>query len=272
MRRVLIICLLLLCSKSGAQCASNIFQPLLPIEGMSGTQNYSSNIMSDADPFVKASNTNYSDIGQIEQSLFGRTYVTQSIPARLSRIEKSLFTTTYPNSTTAQRIDNIILNFNQLNKYPNISKHVLSRMETQILNQDYPQNSPERRIERLEQQIFGAVQSGNVDNRYQTLLVASKNYRRTNQTNQDYSDPLSQGGWKNVAGAIGNSLLGGSMTGFTPPINPNYDNYNNNYNNYNNSYNSYPSGYGAYQGYRSNHGYSDSFKNYSSGTGVTILD
>lgn len=269
MRRVFIICLFLLCVESKAHCASNIFQPLQPIDGMNGIQNYSSNINGVTDAFMNTPNANYSDVSQIEQSLFGRTYATQSIPARLSRIEKSLFTTTYPNSTIAQRIDNIILNFNQLNKYPNISKHILSKLETKILNQDYPQNSPERRIERLEQQLFGATQSGNVDARYQTILAASKNYRRPNQ---DYLDPISQGGWKNIAGAIGSSLLGGSMTGFTPPINPYYDNYNNNYNNYNNSYNSYPSGYGAYQGYRSNHGYSDSFKNYSSGTGVTILD
>ncbi|MEI8129349.1 MAG: hypothetical protein WCG95_06995 [bacterium] len=270
MRQILTLCFFLLLSKASAECASIIFPPLQPIGEGSGIQNYSSNIAGATNPFITPAGTNYSDISQIEQTLFGRIYENQTISARLSRIERSLFTTTYPNSTNSQRIDNIILNFNQLNKYPNISKNVLSGIESQILNQDYPQNSPERRIERLEQQLFGATQSGEIDTRYKALMAASKGYKKNNQNYSDLMMP--QAGWKNIAGVIGNSLLGGTMTGFTPPINPYYDNYNNNYNNYNNRYNSYPSGYGAYQGYRSNHGYSDNFKNYSNGTGVTILD
>lgn len=269
MRRVLVLCFVLFLSKTGAECASNIFAPLPPLEESGGMQNYSSNTGGPQNPFISPARTNDSEITQIEQSLFGRTFVAQSISARLSRIEKTLFTTTYPNSTNSQRIDNIILNFNQLNKYSNISKKVLSRIELKVLSQDYPQNSPERRIERLEQQIFGAIQSGDIDSRYQALVLAARTYR---QNNQDYSSSAPQTGWKNIAQNISDSFSGGTMTGFTPPINPYYNNYNDNYNTYNNRYNSYPSGHGSYQGYRSNHGYYDNFHDYSSGTGVTILD
>lgn len=286
MKRALILCLFMLLSAASAECATSMFPPLQPLQslqpdgGVNALQNYSSNnATSVSDPFVNSSNTNYSNIIPIEQSLFGRSFQNQSISARLSRIEKTLFTTTYPNSSDAQRIDNIILNFNQINRYPNISKNELSRMESNILSQKFPQNGSERRIERLEQQVFGAVQSGDLTARYEALKKASKSY---NRNNMDYNNLAQggqgmqsvQGGWRGIANCLSNSFWGGSMTGFTPPISPyyTYNSGNNNYNNYNAYSNPYLSGSGMYKGYRSNHGYSDSFHDYSSGAGVTILD
>lgn len=297
MKRALILCLFVLMGEVSGECATTMFPPLQPLQAMGGAnpiQNYSSNnITALTDPFVNPVNPNYADIGRIEQSLFGRTFAGQNISMRLSRIEKSLFTTTYPNSTDVQRIDNIISNFNQINKYPNISKNELSKIESRVLNQTYLQNSPERRIERLEEQMFGAVQSGNINSRYEALQLAAKAYNRNNQYSSNNPSQIGQGGWKTLASNVGNSiignallgnsmmggsLMGGSMTGFTPPINP-YNSYNNGYNNsYNryNNYNSYAnptaSGYGMYKGYRTNHGYYDGFQDYSSGAGVTILD
>lgn len=271
MKRALILCLFLFASQIRGECGVTFFPPLQPI-GVNQIPNYS-NITSTADTFSNPYNANYSAIGRIERALFGRSYEGQNISFRLSRIEKTLFTTTYPNSSNAQRIDNIISNFNQINKYPNISRNALSRMETKIFNQSFPQNSSERRIERLEQRIFGAMQSGDIDSRYNALIAASQNYS-VNPMGNYYPNPIGTNGWKGILGSLGNAMLGGNMTGFTPSINPYY---NNNYG-YNDPYlNSGQGGYGIYKGNRVNNGlggysYQDNFTNYGSGTGVTILD
>lgn len=271
MKRALILCLFLFMSETCGSCAVTFFPPLQPIGGGNPIQNYG-NTTSALDPFVNPGRINYPDIGRIEHSLYGRSFENQNLSSRLSRIERSLFTTTYPNSSDSQRIDNIISNFNQLNKYPNISKNVLSRIETKVLNQNFPQNNPETRIERLEQRIFGAVQSGDIDSRYEALVTAAKNYN-ANPLNNYNANPVMGSGWKGILSSMGNSMLGGTMTGFTPPINP----YGNNYG-YNDPYASLGSGgSGVYRGYRTNNGlgrysYHDDFSNYGSGTGVTILD
>lgn len=273
MKRVFIACLLLSLSKPVAFSATTFFPPLQPIDQNSSFQNYgNSNIANLPDPFAKRS-TNYPDISRIEQSLYGKSFDNQDIALRLSRIEKSLFTTTYPTASEAQRIDNIISNFNQINKYPNISQNVLSRMESKVFRQSFPQNNAQRRIERLEQQIFGAVQSGDLSSRYEALKIAANSYNKTpTNTDNPYSsnNNLAQNGWRGIAGNLGSALLGGSMTGFTPPINPYYGNYNT----YANPYNP---GHGIYRGYGQNNGlggyrFREQYNDYGTGTGVSILD
>lgn len=271
MKHALFLCLLLAIGTLPGRCTTTYFPPLQPIDTANPIQDYNSNITSLPDPFVSPNNINYPDINRIEQTLYGQTFQNQNISIRLTRIEKSLFSTTYPNSSSAQRIDNIISNFNQINKYPNISKNELTRLESRILNQTFAQNNPERRIERLEQQIFGAVQSGDYSSRYEALKMAAKTYNKNNI----YSpNNFPQTGWKGIAANLGNSFAGGTMTGFTPPITPYY---NTNQNAYNNRITPFASGYGMYKGYGVNRGlngfsYGDSFSNYGSGAGVTILD
>ena len=309
MRRTLILCLFLIISETSGQCATTLFPPLQPMGSNTAVQNYSSNITSLADPFVNPTNVttpNYSDINKIEQALFGKTFANQDISVRLSRIEKSLFTTTYPNATSDQRIDNIISNFNQINKFPNISQSVLSKMESKVLNQTYPQNGPERRIERLEEKMLGAVQSGDLSARYEALKVASRTYNNTNTANVP-----AQGRWKGLTQSLSSAFSDGDMTGFTPPIGAfpsnfidlgssnsgitgSYTSYNNgnanpfsrvgngynNYNPYSNSYsNPYGNRYGAYRnnglrngGSNPGYGYYDGSRSFGSGAGVTILD
>lgn len=293
MKNFRIFCLFFICTQLPGISATNILPPLQPIGQVDSMENYSSNVTSLADPFAAAPSVNSEvspDLTKIEQTLFGRAFVNQNITVRLSRVEKSLFNTTYPNVAYKQRIDNIVANFNQMSKFPNISKNVLSRMETKVFNQTFPQGSSEKRIERLEQQIFGAVQSGDVSARYQALQIATKNYRNI-INNQNAFVNQRPGGLRSIVGNLGGSLMGGSMTGFTPPINPAYanypgsyngcDNYMDNYTSANNGYGNYNSmprrGSGIYRGYRSNNGmggysYHDSFNDYGTGTGVTILD
>lgn len=275
MKRALILCLFflfLIFSETCGNCAITFFPPLQPIGGVNPIQNYS-NITSTADPFADPSGMNYPDISRIESSLFGHSFDGQNISSRLSRIERTLFTTTYPNSSNAQRIDNIISNFNQINRYPNISRNVLSRIEAKVFNQSFPQNSAERRIERIEQRLFGAVQSGDIDSRYNSILAAAKNYN-ANPVNTYYPNSVAtSGGWKGILNSFGNAMLGGTMTGFTPPIDP----YGNNYGYNNSPYSGLGGGSGIYRGNRRNNGwggysYQDNYSGYGSGTGVTILN
>jgi hypothetical protein len=147
MRRLLILFLGLFLGCTCAQCATPMFPPLQPIGGIGGDSAFRdfANLPATGsiNPQVPLNQT-YPDVAQIEQSLFGKTYTNQNISVRLSRIEKTIFTTTYPNANERQRIDNIISNFNQINKYPNISRNVLSRMENRVFSQTFTQNSPER--------------------------------------------------------------------------------------------------------------------------------
>lgn len=271
MKQVLILCMFLFIGESMALAEFTSFPPLPSIGTTNSIQN---NTMANySNPFVNSNNFNLNAVNKIEQTLFGHIYIKQNISLRLSRIEKSLFNSTYPDASITERLDNIISNFNQLNKYPNISKNSLSKIEAKVFSQCFPQNNIDRRIERLEQQIFGAVQSGDLNSRYNNVLAASKNYN-TNAVDQYYKSPMVSTGWKGMLGGLKNSMLSGNMTGFTPPINQ----YGNNYG-YNDPYTSLgpDSGSGIYRGYRANNGfggysYHDNFSNYGSGTGVTILD
>lgn len=278
MKRALILCLFIFSGTTAGFAATTFFPPLQPLQPiganplMQQNNNYN-NITSLPDPFVKHQNANYPDITKIEQTLFGNTYPTQDITIRLSRIERSMFSSTYPNASIDQRIQNVIMNFNQINKYPNISQNTLSRMESKILHQQFPQNSAQRRIERLEEQIFGAAQSGDLDTRYNNLLTASKNY---NNITQPVAVPNT--GWRSVIQNLGGGLGRGYVTGYTPPLSPYYGNsFPNNYGYNNYGMNPYGiglgfGGRGMYRGVRTNTGMYDGFQDFGSTTGVNILD
>lgn len=279
MKRVLfILCLLLAVGESKVNCAP-FFQPIQPIGTAVPVENYGNSITSVADPFATPNNFNVSAVNRIEQSLFGRSFASQNVASRLSRIEKSMFNTTYPTAPATQRLDNIISNYNQLNKYPNISRNTLSKIESKVFSQTFPQNSTERRISRLEQQIFGAEQSGDVPTRYKNLIAASKSFSADNVINSYFPTPARGSKLRNVLGNFNNTMMGGNMTGCTPPIDP-YSAY---------GYKNNPacnspfaafgpgSGSGIYRGYGTNNGpfgysSSESFSNYGSGAGVHILD
>lgn len=280
MKRIVLLSLLLIASQTAANCAITYFPPLMPASNTPiQFQNYNNSITSLPDPFASKADLNYSAVSRVENALYGHTFGNQNISVRLERIEQSLFNTTYKNATPTQRIDNIISNFNQLNKYPNISANILSRLENKVFNRTYQQNNIERRIERLEQQVFGAVQSGDMDSRYEALVSAVRNYNAANAITGYMPNTVQPRGLRGIASALlNNAIMGGSMTGFTPSLDPYNSTYPNSYvNPYNQSssplmMDNYPSGYGTYQGLRSNHRMYDNFNNFNSGTGVHILD
>lgn len=61
---------------------------------------------------------NLSKLNVMEKTLYGRTYDDQNTNARLNRLEQSVFNRTYPTAPFAQRMDNLMMNYN--NNYPNM--------------------------------------------------------------------------------------------------------------------------------------------------------
>lgn len=263
MRRTVILFIIYLLSADFVWCDVTFFPPLQPFGTNANTPAALRN-------YNQANNADYQKITQIENSLYGKNFAYQDILIRLSRIEKNIFNKTYPSLPLSQRVDNIVANYNQSVEYPNISKNTLSKMEMKIFGRNFNGEPQETRIKRLEQQMLGAVQSGNITTRYETLKTLAGNYNSNQYSPNYYSNSLSgtQGGWKGILGSLGGMLLGGNgvMTGFTPSI----DSY------YTAPYNSYISpgnpGWGYYNGYRTNSGYYDRFNNYGSQTRVTVLD
>lgn len=272
-------------------------------------------------PLVPDSTVNYPKINEIEQLIYGKNYPKQDISVRLARLEKSMFKKTYDNDPLSQRVDNIVAKFSgnsdnnrNMTATSQIPNNVLSRMEQKVLGQNFPNDDAQTRLSRLEQQVFGASQSGSVDSRYKLLSSAIKRYNPGQYS--DFDNQLAsmqpKRGLRGFFNSLGQSFNGGTMTGFTPPIDtnmmdlggmgtdsdfssysssnmsgymprryrPTYSSTATGYNSYNpyNFYNPYR-GYdgmnarsGMYRGIRTNTGYSDAYKSYGSGCGVTILD
>ena len=62
---------------------------------------------------------NYSRLTQIERAVLGRSYGSQNLQSRLNRLESKVFNTTYPAMALNQRIDNLMMNYNQMNNWSN---------------------------------------------------------------------------------------------------------------------------------------------------------
>lgn len=156
----------------------------------------------------------------------------------------------------------------------------LSKIEKQILLQTYEYDNAQNRIERLEHKIFGAAQSGSLEERFFVLKSAAKNYKAFNpdsnfslRQNNSYYDngyrpPLFTGtmgsSWKNnLLGNFRNQLTG-TPTGFTPAMDPAYMDW------FEAERAMMKSGQDI--DYRTNTGYYKSNTNRGAATGVTILD
>ncbi len=108
----------------------------------------------------------------------------------------------------------------------------LAKMERKIFNRDFENDELENRISRLEEQVLGTIQSGNINNRYLILQKAVPKYLSRNYT-PDISPycgiPIINGGsWRGLAGSLGNFFTSGHMmgypTGLSPQINmPNFN-------------------------------------------------
>lgn len=184
---------------------------------------------------------NYPKINKIEISLFKRTYEHENIYKRLTRLENRLFKEVYPNLPLSSRVENILANIDIGIMY-NISAKELAKLEFKVLGRAYENDDTESRITRLEKEMLGAMQGGDLKERFNTIKTASKHYNsypelaQSQNVYQSYSGPYStysnwnnkkQRGFgnfmQNVLGTIFGGMTTGTMTGFTPPI---YDPYN----------------------------------------------
>lgn len=148
----------------------------------------------------------------------------------------------------------------------------LNRLERKIFKQTFDYDNQNNRIERLERKIFGACQSGSLDERLMLLQNASQNYKVYNPSyrTQQYYPPLftgSQGSnWRNLVRGNFMNQFAGTATGFTPTITPAMDP----------AFMDYFEAERAMSGdmydYQDNHKSYHSRVNRSSGTKVQILD
>ncbi len=154
----------------------------------------------------------------------------------------------------------------------------LSKIEKKILLQTYEYDSAQNRIERLEQKLLGAVQTGDLNSRFYTLKSIAKNYKaynpdamyssNTHNTYDDYRPPILTGtmgsSWQNALWSNFKNQFIGMPTGMSPAMDPAYMDYF--------EAERAMTGSGRDVDVRTNTGYYKSRTNRSSGVGVTILD
>ena len=213
----------------------------------------------------------YPKITQVENILFNRNYATQDIYSRLNRIEKKLYRRSFANMSLAERMDNILSNVDQGQMY-GINSHDLAKIETKIIGQAFNNEDTESRITRLEKEMLGAMQAGNLRQRYEVIKSASKHYNAYPMADNrgTRSVYIPNNSYKNngmyrpsLVDRVLGTLLGGygtgALTGYTPSL---YD-----------SYSPYPTnGYGLQDYYGGNNGGYYNNRNIGTGSSIRILD
>ena len=279
-RRILVLCFILSLSCPAHAVKIKKFKPLAQPSPESSTalQNPANQI---------SSSESYPKITQLEYSIFKKSYEKQNIYSRLNRLEKKIFNTTYDGLPLANRVDNLMNNIDSGILYGITSKD-LAKLETKVLGRTYMNDDTESRITRMEKEMLGAMQGGNLKDRYDTIKTASKHYNSYPEIVQSqnvytpfssfgydpyYSGyPYSTGRYRRSpgVGSILNSMAnrvmrtrhyapGGMLTGFTPPLYDNYRRYSN-------------PGFGHQQYYWGNRGGFLRNRNFGNGASVRILD
>ena len=172
-------------------------------------------------------NNDYPKISLLEQSLYNRTYETDNIYKRLNRLEQKIFRKTFPNMSLANRVEKLSNAFAKKNLNTNISKFDLTQLEKQYFGQSFKNDSVEDRISRLEQNIFGTIQTGNLQLRFNNLVQAYQNTKMQEKQKLFTQNPYGTGyssmnNNQNFGGLLKNAFNSffttGQLTGFTPPI------------------------------------------------------
>ena len=183
---------------------------------------------------------NYNKVTQAERTILGQTYENQHIDVRLNRLERSVFNRTYPDMTYEQRMNNIIVNYRNNNiSSDNAVNKKLSKLEKKVFKRAFEDDIPENRISRLEEEVFGTIQSGDINSRYSMLSKAIQHYNNSNfYSSMIPDDPyfaLPPSGIRSLAGSFTNFMnrnFVGMPTGFSPHVGS-YGMYNNPYGGYN---------------------------------------
>lgn len=120
------------------------------------------------------SQNEYTPLDDMEQRLFSRTFGQENDYRRLNRIENRIFNRTFRDLPVNIRIQNVMDAINS-NKTNDMATQYLDFAESQIFRTTYPQNDPSQRLERLEIQIFGAIQSGDILSRIENIKRSTTN-------------------------------------------------------------------------------------------------
>jgi len=206
---------------------------------------------------LHSSGENYLQITQIERALFNNSYENENIYSRLNRIEQKLFRTTNNSANLADRLETIMNNINP-SMLANIPSSELGLMEREILNRTFAGETPDKRIARLEQTLFGTMQSGSIEERFYKL-------RNSIASRKQYDSSYTAYGL-NPNGKVRNTLynlLGGlgTITGITTPV---YDPFDSNTSFF------YPNSYSQF--YRNNTGLYNYLNNFGTTNSVRILE
>lgn len=205
----------------------------------------------------------YPKITELEGILFRKTYENQNIYNRLNRIENKVFRRTFPNLALADRMDNIMNNVDPGIAY-NINPNDLGKIESKILGRTYAGEDIDSRITRLEKEMLGAMQAGNLKQRYEVVRSASRHYNTFPMQQQKtvYTPYYNNMPRRNFLGTLFDFVAGGfgagQITGYTPSL---YDQFNN-----------YANGSGVEDYYMGNRGGYYTNRNMGNGSTVRILD
>ncbi|MBO5948507.1 hypothetical protein J6Q66_06710 [bacterium] len=169
----------------------------------------------------------YPKITQAEEQIFGKNFINEDITNRLNRLEKKLFGKNLDYLSLSERTDNISRNVG-FNQYASISPNELAEMEQRIFMKIYPNDDAQMRITRLEKEVFGAMQAGDLDERYETLKSATQYYNAfpPNLANQIpyYSNPYHESfqptkvTLPSILKTIGSFFCPPALTGYSPNI------------------------------------------------------
>ena len=239
-KKLLTICFLISMSAPAFAYKVKTFKPLLPPQMQSVPQ------LQDIYTQPPSINESYPKITQLELNIFKKSYEKESIYSRLTRLENRVFRRSFTGMPLASRVDNILSNIDVGIMY-GIKSQDLAKLEMKVLGRTYNGDDTESRIARLEKEMIGAMQGGNLKERYETVLKASKHYNSYPEIAQSQVVyPNSQYGYspysmypkqsfynnsnggvngilQKIAGMFFGDIGNGSFTGMTPPI---YDPYN----------------------------------------------
>lgn len=118
----------------------------------------------------------YPKVTQIEQIILNKTYESEPIDIRLERLERKIFRRTFSNYSLAQRMDNLTNSVAE-SSVDVRDKRALIQLETRVFARNYNSDNTKSRVERLEQKMFGASQSGDLTLRIRNLQTAINGYR-----------------------------------------------------------------------------------------------
>ena len=131
-----------------------------------------SEVASSIKPVSYTTDVNKKDprLSLVEKNIYGKSFDHQEINLRLNRLEKSMFNKTYPSLSNEERIENLFVNYNK--ELQNAIPQELSELEKNVFKKTYEKEDDLSRVSRLEAQVLGAIQQGNLNKRVEVLKDA----------------------------------------------------------------------------------------------------